>query len=213
MGFENGKMVEVVMKATAGTLTQVNTFHYDMDDGGGTQPNSPQDLADRFRDDVRPHFIGNFSSAWTLAPIEVTQVKDPQNPTAPRSSWTSGSPAAGTATPGTDPLPNFCSPLASLRTAHIGRRFRGRLWIMRTNSEGDQSGGSWTSGELADLNTLVGFIPFQPDVAGPGSDATCTWCVYSRTQRAADLDPYASAITSVVVSPLVHSLRSRAIYS
>jgi hypothetical protein len=213
MGFDNGKLVEVVLKATSGTLTQVNTFHYDLDDNNDVQPNDPQSLADTFRDDVRPHIIASMTAAWTVDSVVVTQVKDPLHPLNPRSSWSSGSPAAGTKTGVSDPLPNFCSPLVSLRTGHIGRRFRGRLWLMGIHNSDDQTGGTWESAVLTDLQTLVDFIPFEPDIAGPGSGATAKWCVYSRTQRAANLDPYASAITVATVTPLVHSLRSRAIYA
>lgn len=213
MGFENGKLVEVVLKASAGTLTQVNTYHYDLVDALGGTDNDPQTLADRFRDDVRTHLIASLTSAWTVDPVVVTMVKDPLNPLAPRSSWASGAAAAGTKTASSDPLPNFCSPLVSLRTAHIGRRFRGRLWLAGSWHEGDQSGGTWTTTQKADLQTIVNFVPFEPDLATGPSDSTAKWCVYSRTQRAANLDPYASPITSATVSALVHSLRSRALYS
>ena len=76
-------------------------------------------------------------------------------------------------------------------------------------TEDVQNDGQWSSGQVASENTWMGFIPFEPDVAGPGSDATCKWSVYSRTQRAANLDPYLNAVTSFVVKTDVHWLRSR----
>lgn len=213
MGFENGHLLRVTLRATAGQLEQVNTFHYDLHDVGIVLPNDPQDLADRFRDDVRPHWQASLTNAWTLDPVHIVDEFDPLNPTAPRSSWDSGAAITGTKAASSDPLPNFCTALVALRTAHIGRRYRGRLWLMGSYQEGEQSGGTWSGGVLTSLQTVVGFVPFEPDIAGPTSDSTAKWCVYSRTQRAANLDPYASPITTATVSPLVHSLRSRAIYS
>ena len=135
---------------------------------------------------------------------------DPQNPTAPRSSWTSGSPTAGTRSTSGDLLPSFCCCVATLRTDHIGRRFRGRTFLGGSNSEDNQSNGDW--GILTFFATMMDAIPVQPDIASGDSTSTANWCVYSRTQRAANLDPYASHVQSYQLRTQVHSLRSRANY-
>jgi len=213
VGFENGHLLRVVLRATAGSEEQVNTFHYDLIDDVAEPANDPQALADRFRDDVRPHWIASMSSAWTFDPVHIVDEFDPIIPFATRSSWDSGAPAAGTKTLGSDLLPRNMVPVASLRTAHIGRRFRGRLWMMGSYTEGEQVDGAWTSGSLTSLQTVLDFVPFQPDIAGGISTSVANWCVYSRTMRAEAGHPYANKITSATVTPLLHSLRSRARYS
>ena len=212
MGFENGKVVEVVLKATAGGDSQVNTFTYDLDDGGSIGSNDPQTLADVFRDDVRDLWGSLYASSWTVEPVQVTEVKDPQDPTAPRSSWTSGTAQAGTGSGSGDVLPPNCQVLVALTTAHIGRRFRGRLWLGGTTHEADQATGSWVSGYLTGIQTILDAIPHEPDLILGPADGSAKWSVYSRTQRAANLDPYLSPITGVTKRTLVHMLRSRALY-
>lgn len=212
VGFENGKLVRVTLRASLGDAQMVNTFHYDLDDGNLTVPNDPQSLADRFRDDVRPQVATFIRPSWTLDPVVVTQEKDPLNPLAPRSSWTSGAAMAGTSGDSSELLPSFVSPVVALRSDHIGRRFNGRLWLMGHFGETSQNGGTWVASILTALNTVMASIPHTPDIAPGASDATAKWCVYSRTQRAANLNPYASAIQTYAVRSLVHSLRRRAAY-
>lgn len=213
MGFENGKLVRVTLRATSGASEQVNTFHYDLDDGNLTVPNDPQTLADRFRDDVRPQLATLFRPSWTLDPVVVVEEKDPLFPLKPRQAWSSGAPIAGTGAGSAELLPSFVSPVVALLTAHIGRRFRGRTWLSGNPDEGWQTSGTWTAAIMTAFNAVMGSIPLEPDIAPSASDATAKWCVYSRTQRAQNLDPYASAVTSFVVRPVVHSLRRRASYS
>jgi hypothetical protein len=213
MGFENGSVWEVRLEATNGDDSQVNTFHYDADNASTTDGNDPQSLADAFRDDVRPVWGSLYSSAWTLQPVVVQDVKDPLHPLDPRSEWTSGAPTPGTGTTAGDLLPPNCNVLVHLATAHIGRRFNGRLWLGGSVEEADQANGVWASGYLGGIATILAAIPRQPDISPPLSPATCKWSVYSRTQRAANLDPYLSAITSATARTLVHTLRSRALYA
>src|SRR6476469_3411151 len=213
MGFENGKLVRVTLRASDGVHEQVNTFHYDLDDGDLTVPNDPQSLADRFRDDVRPQIATLLRSNWTMDPVQVVEEKDPLNPLRPRGSWNSGAPIVGTGTGVADLLPSFISPVVALKSEHIGRRFNGRLWLMCAADEGWQNAGAWSTSIMTALNTICNAIPKQPDIAPSAGDATAKWCVYSRTQRAANLDPYASAITATLVRPVLHSLRRRASYS
>lgn len=212
MGFENGKLVRVTLRASLGTQEMVNTFHYDLVDATLEAANDPQTLADRFRDDVRPQIATFIRPAWTIDPVVVTEEKDPLNPLDPRSSWTSGAAIAGTSGSSSELLPSFVSPLVALKSTHIGRRFNGRLWLMGNFDEGSQNSGSWATAIMTALTTVMNSVPKQPDLATGASTSTAKWCIYSRTQRAANLDPYASAVDSFVIRPVAHSLRRRATY-
>lgn len=210
MGFENGKLVRVVMSATKSGDSQVNVLHYDLDDSQDVQDNDPQSLADFFRDNVVTPFKALFDSSWTINPVVVEQEKDPQNPTAPRASWTSGSSTLGSSVAASDLLPRACTVVVSLRSLHIGRRFNGRMFISGITNEAKQNNGVWDPGWLTGLvQPYLDAIPKEPDIAGPGSGNTAKWCIYSRTQRAANLDPYASAVDHYVMKQDVHWLRSR----
>lgn len=218
MGFVNGRVVEVVLRATAGSDEQVNSFVYDLQPGTAGDNNDPQSLADTFRDDVRDVWGSLYSAAWTLEPVVVTEVKDPQNPTAPRQSWTSGSPTPGTKTVSGDLLPPQCQVLVALTTDHIGKRFRGRLWLGGSVLESEQANGVWATGYLSGIATVLAAIPHQPDISPPADTSTADWSVFSRTQRGPNpgnpggLNPYLSHIQAATARTLVHTLRSRALY-
>lgn len=212
MGFENGKLVRVVLKAQSDAGdTVVNTLHYDLIDSAipGNAPNDPQTLADVFRDDVIPEYAALFTNHWSALPVEVVQEIDPQNPHAPRSAWTAGIPVTGTRTISSDLLPVQMCQVATLRTDHIGRRFRGRMFIPGSYAEADQNAGVWNVFPQTLAQALLDAIPEQPDLATGTSASVAHWCVYSRTQRAQNLDPYASAIAGEVLRTQVHWLRSR----
>ena len=214
MGFENGKLVRVVVSASfgGGPDKHVNVFHYDLVDSAipGNNANDPQQLADDFRDDVVPLVQLLFDSGWTIFPIVVQEELDPQDPLAARSEWVSGSAVAGTRTGVGDILPTGCCPVATLQTAHFGRRFRGRTFLLGPIAEGDQNAGTIGSSQLVKWQDYLDAIPRQPDLASGVSASTANWCVYSRTQRAQMKDPYANAITSAILHNSVHFLRSRA---
>jgi hypothetical protein len=209
MGFENGKLVRVILRAATSTDQQVNTLHYDLQDDFSQPANDPQTLADTFRDDVIPHFITQYSSAWTIQPVEVIEEKDPQNPDAARSSWTSGSETPGTRSESTDLLPRACCTVVKISTDKIGRRFAGRMFVGGSNAEVEQDAGVWSTAQITLVNSLMSAIPLQPDIQDGESTSTANWCVYSRAQRAADFDPYAEHVTGYTIRSLVHWLRSR----
>lgn len=213
MGFENGQLVRVTLRAVKGTRQEVNTFHYDLQNTPGETPNSAQDLADTFRDDVRPAFAAIYDTAWTIDPVQVVDEKDPQNPLAPRESWTSGAPIAGTYAITGDLAPSAVCAVATLRTAKIGRRFRGRVFIGGTHSNSHIVGNDFTAGYMTFIGPYLAAVPFQPDIVPGGGivgGSQANWCVYSRTQRAADLDPYAEHVTAYATHNQVHWLRRRA---
>jgi len=213
VGFENGKLVRVVLSASfgGGPDKHVNVLHYDLQDSAvpGNDPNDPQLLADAFRDDVVPALAAQFDSGWTIFPVVVEEEKDPLDPTATRDAWTSGTDTAGTRTGVGEILPVACCPVASLHTAHIGRRQRGRIFVMGPIAEGDQSAGVINGTALTRIAVYLDAIPLQPDIVSGVSSSQANWCVYSRTQRAANLDPYASHVTSYSLGNAVHFLRSR----
>jgi hypothetical protein len=211
VGFENGHLLRVVLQAQVGADSQVMVLHYDLQNATAGNDNDPQQLADDFRDDVVPAFAALYNSAWTIPPVLIEDEKDPLNPTDPRSSWSSGTTGAGTKTgTATEQLPRACCAVATLKTDNIGRRHTGRIFLGGTTLEGDQNAGNWTGSGIVSLwDALLAAIPREPDIAAGVSDATAKWCVYSRTQRAANLDPYASAINAVVRRGPVHWLRSR----
>jgi hypothetical protein len=201
----------VVLRATLGDRQEVNTFHYDLHDVTAEPANDPQTLADTFRDDVRSVWRQLYRPRWTLDPVLVVEEKDPQNPTDPRSAWTSGDPIPGTSSGTSVLLPSATCIVTSLLTDNIGRRFRGRNFWGGDATEGEQNDGAWQSSILDFINgTLLPAIPRQPDIQSGDSTSTANWCVYSRTQRAANLDPYASHITGVNTRTAVHWRRARA---
>ena len=212
MGFENGRLVRVVLHAqhNSDLDDQINVLHYDLEDNPVGVANDPQALADRFRDDVLAPFRALYNSDWTIQPVVVEEEKDPQNPTAARQSWTSGPGGAGTFSAGTL-LPRACCLVVTLRSGSIGRRFTGRMFVGGSASEADQEDGVWASTVLARVQALLDAIPHEPDIAEGASSSTAKWSVYSRTQRAGDFDPYASAIVATQKRTAVHWLRSRAV--
>jgi hypothetical protein len=213
MGFENGKLVRVVVRAVENATgdQQVNTFHYDLEDSAvpGNAANDPQALADFFRDNVIAPFRAFYISSWSIQPVIVAQEKDPQNPNAARSEWVSGSVLAGTRAAQTDYLPKASTAVASLSTNHIGKRYRGRTFLGGSVSEADQSAGVWQSGITTLWTAYLNAIPKQPDIASGASASVANWVVYSRTNRAADIDPYASPVVSFTLRTQFRWLRSR----
>lgn len=213
MGFENGHLLRVSQEATApGFAPRVMTFHYDLIDAtGGLENNDPQDLADRFRDDLRAALQPWFHTNWTLAPVVVTDEVDPLHPTAPRSQWTSGAPIAGTGSSGVDDLPYGVCAMANLRTGLIGKRYNGRSFLSVPLNENAQHGGVLEAAAVTAFQDIYDTVPLEPDIAGGGglSDASANLCVYSRTARAANQDPYASHVTAITVQSSTHYLRRR----
>jgi hypothetical protein len=99
--------------------------------------------------------------------------------------------------------------VVSLATTHIGKRYRGRTFLGGSVSEADQSAGVWQSGITTLWNAYMATIPLQPDIAFGPSASTATWVVYSRTQRAEGLNPYASPVVSKTLRTQFRWLRSR----
>lgn len=209
MGFENGHLLRVVLHAVnSNGVEHVNVLHYDLDNGSGT-PNDPQALADRFRDDVMPAYAALYGSSWQIQPIVVEDEKDPLHPTDARSGWTSGTVLAGTRSLSGEGLPIGLCGINTWLTDHIGRRFRGRMFLGGDLREGDQAEGVWGTSITALWDALLAAIPRQPDIAEGVTSAVANQCVYSRTQRAANLDPYASRVVGNIRRARAHYLRSR----
>lgn len=216
MGFENGTIARCVFRASTGQVGQeeVLTLHYDLAGNGLDPAPTLQDLADRLRDDVLPAYKALFINAWTIDPVVVIDEFDPQNPTKPRTGVTSGTSGLGTRTApaGQQLAPAICT-IVNLKTGLIGRRFRGRMFVGGSCYESDANGSTWETPVASNMAYLVAAlvtaIPHEPDIVGGASTATADWCVYSRTQRAADLDPYAPHVTATIQDTQVRWLRSR----
>lgn len=199
-----------MLRASAGAGNEaVNTLHYDLIDVALGVANDPQTLADTFRDSVVPTFKALFPNTWTIDPVTIIDEKDPQDPTATRAGWTSGASVAGSKAVSGDLLPKAICGVATLRTAKIGRRARGRIFVPGVFQESEQANGLWNTLGLTVMNNYLNSIPLQPDLATGISDSTANLCVYSRTQRGADLDPYANHVTSMALRGELHWLRSR----
>lgn len=213
MGFENGKLVRVVMRAVLNSSgdQQVNTFHYDLKDSAipGEPANDPQALADYYRDNVVPVFKTLYTSSWSIQPVLVAQELDPLHPLDARSEWLSGTVTAGTKSAPTDLLPQACCAVAAIQTDHIGKRYRGRTFLGGSIGEIDQSAGTWQSGALTLWTSYLAAIPKQPDIATGFSTSVADWVVYSRTNRAVDQNPYASKVQAYSIRSKVRWLRTR----
>lgn len=203
--------MRVVMKAEHGSDgdTQVNVLHYDIHDTSFPFHDiDPQDLADRFRDDVMTPFAALYDDSWSIAPVEVQEELDPQHPTAPRSSWLSGSATPGTRGTSSEGPRGACI-VATLHTGSIGRRYTGRVFVGGSWRVTDYVNDTWQSSALALADDYLSAIPLSPDLVEGESTASADWSVYSRTQRASDLDPYASHIASYQLRPAFRYLRTR----
>jgi hypothetical protein len=214
MAFESGWLARVTFRATRGADEVVNTLHYDNDDSSTVFSTSMQELADRLRDDLMDGYRFFFPTDWTIEPVVVTQEKDPQDPDAAREQVTAGPGGAGTGTwtATGDQLPIEMCAMGSERTAKIGRSFRGRIFLPPGWVEGQlTTPGVWLDGAtyFEHCEDWLGSIPLEPDLVTGPSGARCRLCVYSRTRRARDQDPYAEAVTSITLANTVRWLRSR----
>lgn len=209
MGFESGRLVRAVMKVTRASEQHVNTLHYDLTDVALEPENNPQLLADALRDALMPKYAALYDNTWTVQPVEVVEERDPLHPNDARQGWLSGSATPGVRSTASERLPSACCAVATLKTANVGRRARGRMFLSGTLTELDQNGGVWQGSILALWQALLNAIPLQPDIYTGTSLSHADWAVYSRTQRAADLDPYAPHVTGAVLRTGVHWLRSR----
>lgn len=211
VGFIDGRVLRVVLRAVDSDQREyVNVLHYDLHDESGQPDNDPQALADRFRDDVIGPYRGLFRTDVSVDPVSIVEERDPLNPFAPRSSWTSGTSTAGTRSPTYDLLPRQVCAVATLKTARIGRRYRGRLFLPGQFDENDQTNGSFNAFATVRLGVFLAAIPRQPDIATGPSSSSAVWSVFSRTQRGQNLNPYLSPVTDAVLRLPLHWLRSRA---
>lgn len=211
MGFQNGKVVAVVLTAVkAGTTsTQVTRLVYDLDDNNEPTPNSGQALADLISTAVLPSYKALFSNSWGCGSPVVEEVIDPLDVAAPRESWLGTGGGVGTLVTASDLLPQAVCGLAPLKTGFRGRRFNGRIFVPGVFSEADQAGGIFGGGTVARMQAFLDSIPRQPDIATGPSTATAKWSVFSRTQRGLNLDPYLMPVTQAIASSRVRWLRSR----
>lgn len=97
-------------------------------------------------------------------------------------------------------LPLTNTAVLSLKTAKIGRSYRGRIY-MPVVTESDQQGGNWESAYLNQLGTFgAGIITIQP--VSPGT-YTAELVVYSRKLLVA------TTVTAIAPNPVVATQRRR----
>ncbi len=210
MSFANGRVVRVVLKATYADAEHVNVLHYDLvDDTTSGGANSPQALADFFRDNVLGRYTQLFASYWQIQPVVVQEERDPLDPFAPRSEWSSGTPLAGTKLAAGEGLPFAMCVVVRLQSDTIGRRYNGRMFLGGSVGEGDQSAGIWNAAHLAVITELVSNIPQQPDISEGPSLSAAHWSIYSRTARAQNSTHYLAHNITPIIRDRVHWLRSR----
>lgn len=213
MAFGNGHLARAVLRATQGDAQIVTTLHYDLAGNVAQVPPSLQALADRLRDDLLAKFAACFIPSWIVQPIEVFDEKDPVNPLALRDSASAGAALAGTrlAPPSGEVIPIQMCCMATLRTQHIGRSFRGRMFTPPLWSDAQIDGGVATGAQFANFQALVDAIPLQPDLVTGTIQGTANLCIYSRTRRALNAANYAEHVTSITLANTVRWLRSRAV--
>jgi hypothetical protein len=150
---------------------------------------------------------------WTIQPVEVIDEKDPLHPNAVRDAAVAGNPTPGTrfAPPANEVVPIEMCGMATLRTAHIGRSFRGRLFMPPVWSDASIDNGVLAGSQLQHYQDLVAAIPLQPDIQLGQNPGGANLVVYSRTRRALNADPYAEHVTSITLANTVRWLRSRAL--
>jgi len=209
MGFENGNVYRVVFRASRAGRDEVNIFHYDGDNHGDPQVNSGQSLANAVANEALSWFAGLYNANWAIAPVVVTDELDPQNPHKARSQWQAGSISEGIKPTAPNRLASAACVVATLKTAHIGRRYTGRAFVGGDAGEANVAANLWDPAWIDAVHTFIDAMPRVPDVAGPASLATCTWSVYSKTQRAQHLDPYLSPVQTILMRNEVHWLRRR----
>jgi hypothetical protein len=211
MGFENGSLARVVLRAELASNSITTVLHYDLQHALLEPAPSLQALADRIRDDVIPAWRACIIPDWTIQPVEVIDELDPLHPDANRTSVTSGSPQAGLrlAAPSAEIVPIEMCGMATLHTGRIGRSFRGRIFMPPLWSDNSMSDGVLSGAQFVNYQGLVASIPLEPDIVTGGGTGTANLCVYSRTRRALNHDPYAQHVTSISLANTVRWLRSR----
>lgn len=211
MGFENGHIARVVLRAELGSNSIVSVLHYDLEANLVEALPSLQALANRIRDAVIPAWRACIIPDWLVQPVEVIDERDPLHPDANRTSVTAGTPQAGTrlAPPAGEVVPIQMCGMATLRTGRIGRSFRGRMFLPPVWSDNSIDGGVLAGAQFVNYQGLVASIPLQPDLVTGAGAGTANLCVYSRTRRALNHDPYAQHVTAITLDNTVRWLRSR----
>lgn len=210
MGFQSGHLARVVLRATNGGNQIVNTLHYDLAGKGLSPGPGLQALANRFRDDVMTPWKACITPDWTIQPVEVIDEKDPLNPLDVRDQAVAGTAGPGTrlAPPSSEVIPIQLCAMATVHTAHIGRSFRGRIFLPPLWSDAQIDAGVVAGAQLGNYNAFIAAIPIAPDLS-TWTDTTANLCVYSRTRRAANAGSYAEHATSITLDTTVRWLRSR----
>jgi hypothetical protein len=144
----------------------------------------------------------------------VSQVSDPLDPS-PYVQYVKNIALAGTRTEPSSHAPNQLCAVASLKTALVGRRYRGHLFLPPSLDQASISGTGFSSGNyLTAVNNFVAKLvngTAAPTPTWTGSTLSgWTLAVFSRTAAAAGQNPVFAYCTAVVQNGSIHWLRSRA---
>jgi|SRR5215207_494733 len=206
-------------RSTKGNLVVVNTLHFETGStqwsATSTEP-SPAALATELDTQLSALYRGILDTNYTLADITVTQERNPTDPLATiegavRTIGLAGTRAAGTAT-----LPSALSCVVSLRTAKLGRSFRGRFFAPPSQNVVDMANGLWVP-TGAYLLAVKAFMDKLDDTFTGGAGFSSLWLdtwqarsvIYSRTRAAAGAPDSTEQITGYVIRTAPAFLRSR----
>jgi hypothetical protein len=208
--------------STASGVEIVNTLH--VDDSQNVDPTVEQLEAIRnaVRDALLDTYVIMLAASSTLHQIRVSTEKDPLDPTdVSIGTLIALEQSGGGGTP-SDFAPHELGVVLSLRTALLGRSFRGHMSVPPLSNAADIDGEqvSETStyygavlGFRAALLTMVAGGSAWADVTANGEPyegLDPRLIVYSRTRRARSFGDYSNDVTSIGFSRRLHWLRSRA---
>lgn len=122
-------------------------------------------------------------------------------------SYTTGLPIPGTSAG--DPLPPQTAILASLRTALIGRSYRGRMFLPPTTESFLSSGASLTAIDAQAVLTQLDGL--RQEFANPVLGIGAAWVVLSRQHNGAPVvPPIGTEVTQIKVDRILRTQRRRA---
>jgi hypothetical protein len=202
--------------ATASGVEIVNVFHVLADTAGPGDTDFLAYLADAARDDLRSSYLIMLAASSTLHRLRISTEPDPTVPGDPvfgtERTWDL---AGGGGTP-TEFAPHELGIVLSMRTAILGRSFRGHLFLPPLSNANDidgeqvDPGSTYYGAALGWRDDLQTWVAPWSSGSPPPADTNPRLVVYSRTRRQRAEFPFSNDVTSLGVTRRLHWLRSRA---
>jgi len=164
---------------------------------------SDQNFADQLATFIQGNYAALLSTLATFWGVSV-QAVPPTAPSPPANS--AGAPVPGTAAG--DMLPSQTSGIITLRTAAIGRRNRGRVYVPFPAEADSSPQGRPTVGYIGRLGNLAAQLTLPLTIAAGGGTAIVEPVIYHRL----DTPPTSTFITAAVARPLWATQRRRGDY-